>query len=434
MNIKVESEGACRKQVHIEIPASDVATEYDLVLSSYAQGARIPGFRPGRAPRDLVKKRFSKEIVQEVKERLIPRGYQEALKRENIEAVAVLDVKEKAIEEGQAFNFSLTLDVFPDFPMPEYKGIALDAKKPDITDADIDRTIDTIRDQNSKYEDVEGRPVQKGDMAKIDYAGVCDGQPIDQLAPAAKGLGSGTDFWMINDPEQAFLPGFGDGLVGAAIGEKREVTVEFPADFAEAAVAGKKATYTATVKAMRAKKLIDIDEAFIKSMGFESEAALRDRIREDLKQMRESGEKRRLQNEIVKFLLEKTTFDVPDSVLQEETRNEVYDMVQQSTHRGASREDIEGKKDELIEAATRSASEKVKVRYILRRVARQENISINEQELADRIQALAGRYGMPADKLRVDLEKKGALPKVAEEVRLGKTLAFLLDQAKVNWS
>ena len=242
MNIKVEAAGACRKQVHIEIPAKDVATEYDEVLNAYAQGARIPGFRPGRAPRDLVKKRFSKEIVQEVKERLIPRGYQEALKREKIEAVAVLDVKEKAMEDGQPFSFSLTLDVFPDFDIPAYKGIALDAKKPDITDADIDRTIDTIREQNSKYEDIEGRPVQKGDMAKIDYEGVCEGQPIDQLAPAAKGLGSGTDFWMIADSEQAFLPGFGDGLLGANVGEKRQVMVDFPADFAEAAVAGKKAT------------------------------------------------------------------------------------------------------------------------------------------------------------------------------------------------
>ncbi|MFH0909216.1 MAG: trigger factor [bacterium] len=434
MNIKVESAGACRKQVHIEFPAEDVALEYDQVLSAYAQGVRIPGFRPGRVPRDLVKKRFSKEIVKEVKERLIPRGYQEALKRENIEAVAVLDVKEKAIEEGQPFSFILTLDVFPDFQMPEYKGIALDAKKPDITDADIDHTIDTIRDQNSKYEDVEGRPVQKGDMVKIDYEGVCEGQPIEQLAPGAKGLGTGTDFWMISDPEQAFLPGFGDGLLGANIGEKRQVTVDFPADFAETAVAGKKAIYVATTKALRAKKLVDMDEAFIKSMGFESQAALRDRVREDLRQMRESGEKRRLQNEIVKYLLEKTAFDVPDSVLQEETRNEVYDMVQQSTYRGASREDIEGRKDELIEAATRSAAEKVKVRYILRRVARQENISISEQDVADRVKALAGRHGMPADKLRADLEKKGALPKVAEEVRLGKTLAFLLDQAKINWS
>jgi trigger factor len=434
MNIRVESTGACRKQVHVEVPAADVAAEFNEVLAAYAQGARIPGFRPGKAPRDLVKRRFIKEIAQEVKDRLIPRGYQEAIKKENLEAVAVLDVKDKSVEDGQPFTFSLLLDVAPDFPLPEYKGIALAGTKREVSDKDIDETLVTLREQNAAYEEVKDRPVGKGDLVQIDYDGVCEGQAIDQLAPQAQGLGKGQNFWMVADPERSFLPGFGEGMVGATIGEKRQVLVDFPADFVEKAVAGKKATYFAEVKAIREKRLPPLDEGFVKSLGCADEKELRERIRKDMGALRESNEKRKLQGDIIKHLLEKTAFEVPASILQEETQNEVYEMVQQSTHRGATREDIEGKKEELIETATKNASERIKLRFILRRIAQAEKITVTEQELSERVALMAQRYQTTPQKLQAELEKRGNLGRVAEDARAGKTLAFLLDQAKVTWS
>ncbi|HEY8240495.1 MAG TPA: trigger factor [Kiritimatiellia bacterium] len=434
MNIRVEQAGACRKEVHIEVPAADVATEFNAVLTAYAQGVRIPGFRPGKAPKDLVRRRFSKEIAQEVKDRLIPRAYQEALKREKLEAVAVLDVRDKAVEEGQPFAFSLVLDVAPEFSLPDYKGLALQATKREVSDKDIDDTLVTLREQNAAYEEIKGRAVAQGDLVQIDYEGVCDGQPVEQIAPQAAGLGKGQNFWMVADPERAFLPGFGEAMVGANVGEKRQVLVDFPADFAEKAVAGKKATYFADVKEIREKKLPPIDEAFLKSVGCATEAELRDRIRKDMAGLRESNEKRRLQGEIIKQLLERTQFEVPASVLQEETQNEVYDMVQQSTHRGVTREDIENKKDELIETATRNASERIKLRFVLRKIAEAEKIAVTEDELSQRVIALAQRYQTTPQKLQAELEKRGSLGRVAEDARAGKTLAFLLDQAKVAWT
>lgn len=432
MNIRVETAGPCRREVHIEVPADRVGTAFSEVLAAYTRMAKIPGFRPGKAPRDLIRRRFQKEIQGEVKERLIPEGYQAAVKQEKLQTIAVVDVRDQNLEEGQSFAFTVTLDVAPDFALPAYKGMALQGQKVAIQDADVDSVLENIREQNARFEDVAARPVQKGDLVQIDYEGVCEGQPVEQRAPRAKGMGVSKDFWMMADEQNEFLPGFAQGLLGATVGEQRQVAVNFPADFAETELAGRTATYTVTVKALREKKLPEIDAEFIKGVGVDSVEALKARVREDLVRMREQNEKRRLQNEAAKRLLEQTQVEVPDSVLQEETRNEVYDLVRSSQQRGVTKDDIEGKKEELFDAATRTATEKVKLRYILRKIASIEGIEVAEQDVEARIVSLARGWGVPPERLRADLEKKNALGQVRDDVLLSKTLTWLVDHAEVK--
>ena len=179
MNIRVESAGQCRKNVFVEVPADLVKNEFGEVVQAYSQYAKIPGFRPGRAPRDLVRKRFAKEIAQEVKERLVPRAYQEAVKQQNIQTVAVLDVKEDPIEDGQPFSFTVVVDVTPEFPLPDYKGLKIEGKKIEISEEDVDSTIKRLQDQGGRYDDVTGRAVQTGDLVQVDYEGTIDGQPVE---------------------------------------------------------------------------------------------------------------------------------------------------------------------------------------------------------------------------------------------------------------
>lgn len=434
MNIRVETAGTCRKNIHVEVPADQVSAEFGEVTQAYIQYAKIPGFRPGRAPLGLIQKRYAKEIAQEVKERLVPKGYQHAVKQESLQTVAVLDVKEEPVEAGHPFSFTVIVDVAPDFELPKYEGIKLEGKKVEIGDEDVKGTIDRLREQGGTFEDVTTRGVQKGDLVKVDYEGTLDGKNLEEIAPGAAGLGKGKDFWLMADQENEFLPGFSTALLGAKVGEKKQIEVEFPADFAEKAVAGKKASYAAEVTAIRERKLAEINEEFLKSLGVDSEETLKRRVREDLQSMREGGEKRRLQGEIIKKLLEETKLDVPESVLATETRNEVYDLVQQTSHRGASADDIEGKKEELFEVATKNATERVKLRYILRRIAAQEKVEVTKEEFDARIQGLAAQHRVPADRVIADLKKNESLGRLEDEVRLNKTLALILDKAEVKLS
>ena len=432
MNIRVETAGPCRRELHIEVPAEQVDLTFAEVTKAYASVAKIPGFRPGKAPRDLIRRRYQKEIVAEVKERLIPAAYQEAIQKEKLETVTVLDVKEKELAESHPFAFSIVLDVQPSFELPAYKGMAVEGQKVEVTDQDVDDVLKNIREQNARYEEVAGRALAQGDLAQIDYTGQLDGQPVETVAAKAKGMGEGKDFWLMADEQNEFLPGFAAGLYGAQVGETRTVTVDFPADFVEPSLAGKKAVYTVTVKAIREKKLPEIDDEFIKAVGADSVAALKERVQKDLVQMREDNEKRRQQNEIARLLLEKTALDLPESVLQEETRQQVYEMVRQSQSRGTSKEDIENRKEELFDTAGKTAADKVKLRYVLRRIAREEKIDCTSAEVEARVAMLARSWGVALEKVKADLQKRNALSQVREDVILGKTLEWLREQASVT--
>lgn len=431
MNVTVENAGPCRKNLRIEIPAEKVGEEYTAVVNAYMKAVRIPGFRQGKAPSDLVKKHYAKEIEQEVKDRLIPAGYHDALKEQKLDPVAVLDVSEASLTLGQPMTFNVSLDVPPEFKLPEYFGVSLERKKVEVKDEQVADTIKHILDQHAKWDDVTGRPVQKGDLVQIDYEGLCENKMIEELAPKAAGLGKGKDFWTMAD-ENAFLPGFAEGLLGANIGEKRQVLVDFKADFPEKAVAGRKCTYFADVKGIREKKLPAMDQGMLKSLGVESEDALKSRIREDMQKFGEEQETRRLKSEIVKHLLEKTKLEVPESVVQQETRDTVYDIVREQSYRGVSREEIETRKGEIFEAATKSATEKVKINYILHRIAEQEKIEATEEEVSARIAEMAPRYNAKPAELRAELEKRDAVGKIGEDIRVTKTLDLLLAKANVK--
>lgn len=430
MNVRIESPGPCRRELHIEVPAEKVRAAFDEIASAYAKQARIPGFRPGKAPRDLVCRKFQKEIRDDVKEQLVPQAYREAVLKEKIQTVAVLDVREKDLHEDQPFAFTVVVDVQPDFVLPGYKGMQVKAEAVQVADADVDNVLASIRDQNARFEDAT-RPVEAGDLVKIDFSGTIDGRGVEEIAPGAKGLGESKDFWLMADAENEFLPGFSKALLGAAIGEERTVEVTFPAEFGEKQLAGRQAVYCATVTGVRRKVLPELDDAFLKSLSMDSVDALKARVREDLVRMREQNEKRRQQNEIARLLLEQTTLELPESTVQEETRNEVYDLVRQSQSRGVAREEIENRREEIFEAAAKTAADKVKLRYILRRIAREEKIDVTEQEVEVRIAGLARSWGMPPERVKADLEKKNGMQRVRDDVLLSKTLEWVHGKASI---
>jgi trigger factor len=379
----------------------------------------------------LVKKHYAKEIEQKVKDRLIPTGYYEALKEQKLDPVAVLDVSDATLTLGQSLTFSVALDVPPEFKLPEYIGISVQRKKVEVKDEQVADTIQHILNQHAKWDDITGRPVRKGDLVQIDYDGICDNKTIEELAPKAAGLGKGKDFWIMAD-ENAFLPGFADGLLGANIGEKRQILVDFNADFSEKAVAGKKCSYFVDVKGIREKKLPAMDQELLKSLGVESEDNLKTRIREEMRKFGEEQENRRLKNEIIKYLLENTSLDVPESVVQQKTRDTVYDMVREQSHSGISREEIETRKGEIFEVASRTANEKVKISYILHRIAEQEKIEATEEEVSARITELAPLHKAKPAELRAELEKRNAVERIGEAIRATKTLDLLLAKANVK--
>lgn len=409
------------------MPAETVTAEYQTAISAFVKSATVPGFRPGRAPSALVERRYAREIDEQVREKLVAQTYPQALKLSELDPVAVLDLN-VALKRNQNTTYRVTLDVAPEFKLPKYKGLALKENQVSVTEVALQQALAAWLERSSTFEVVEGRPVQKGDLVQVDFEGQFDGKPLATLGKAVSGLGQGRDFWVLAD-ENSFVPGFGQGLLDLAIGAQREITVNFPADFKVQELAGKTAVYQVRVKSLRVKRLPTIDEQFLKKVGVASEEELRGKLKESLEQEAQRQEQERQKAEIVKHLLSHTSLELPETLVQEEIRHQFTALVRQNLLRGVSQAQVAEKREDLLSAATSTATERVKVGYILHRIAEEEKIVVAEDELDRFLESLAARYSRSVAELRKELEEKKELPSIRHQLRLDKTLDFLLRQA-----
>ncbi len=224
----------------------------------------------------------------------------------------------------------------------------------------------------------------------VNYTGVADGKPISELAPDAKGLGENKDFWLLMSSD-SFLPGFCDQLLGANAGEKRQVLIDFPKDFPQQALAGKKATYFVDIVALKEKKLPELGEEFAKKLGIESLAKLKENVRKSLEAEVEEQQESDVRRQMVEHLLSRAEFELPESLVQQETRSIIYDVVRENSLRGATKEQLEEKKNEIYGFAAKSAKERLRTSFILDAIAAAEKIKVDEAEVEERIQQMAQR-------------------------------------------
>jgi trigger factor len=432
MKCTIEEVGPCRKKLNIEFTAEEVGAELSEAIQAFSKGAKIPGFRPGRAPAAMVQRHYSKEIAEEIRDRLVARGYHDAVKENKLAVAELLDVTEAQYVAGQPLAYSVTVDVPPQIELPDYKGIALTGTKVAVRDDEVEGTLKGMLERQAKFEDVTGRAVLKGDLVQVDYVGTSEGRPVAEVAPGAAGLGKMDGYWMLVEDEHALLPGLGEALIGANAGETKQVVVKFPAEFGRKELAGKTADYTVSIKAIRERKLPANYESLLKPFGVADEAQLRERIRKDLEVLKQDSEQRKRRDATAQWLLSNVIFDVPESIVQRETQNTVYDVVSQNVRRGIAQTEIEAHRGEIFETAKRTASSEVKLRYILHKVAEVENLDVNAAELEAEIGRLATQSRLTPLQARTQLQKNGRLDGLREMLKRDKALDFVLAQAKVT--
>ena len=431
MKVRVEKEKGCRRVLHVQATADEVLPDYESVVRAVAKSAKVKGFRPGRAPVGLVERQYAKPVAEEARERLLPRLYRQALDQESIEAIAPVQVRDVTFQKETGMSFAVTIDVPPTFKLPKYKKISLKSQSVAIDDDKVEGAVQRLLERHSRFEDVDGRVVQAGDLVSLDYEGTCAGAPLKTLASAHHGLCEGRDFWVLLDQPE-FIPGFNAGLSGCAPGETRTITVVFPEDYRIDEVAGKTAEYSVTVKAIRERVLPTLDETLFKRLEVASEAELRDKIRQELSTAAQREETQRLKNDVSRHLLEKTECDLPQSLVEEETHRIGRSMLEEMAQRGAAGPDIEKRKSEIAASAARAAEERVKLTTILRQIAREEGLAVQEAEMDQRLQDMSRQYGVARDKIQAAMENNNGLERMKQEMLCEKTLDFLLEHAKIK--
>lgn len=434
MKVEIEKQADSTSTLRIEVPSERVSKEWDAIADSFARHARVPGYRPGKAPRRVIEAKFKKEIQDELTRKLVSQSYRDAIAEKKLRVVSLTNLEDVQIGDDKTMRFRATVITAPEFELPEYRGIKVQLPPAEVTAEETDAALERLREQAADFVEVEpARPVAMEDFAVIDFEGTVEGQPIAEQAPdASKNLHGGKKFWLRLAPEN-FLPNFCEQMVGQEKEETRLVIVTFQADFPVKELAGKKADYAVTLREIKKRILPELNDAFADKMAKgKTLEELHHLVEHDLEHEKEHALEQTKENQIVKFLQERAQFELPPSLLRGETRRALGELVQRNRERGVPDEMLKSKEKELIDGAGSLAAHRLKTNFILHRIAEAEKIEVTPDELREAIREQATYTGTTFEKRQKELEEKDQLNGLAEEILLGKTLAFLKSNVSVE--
>jgi trigger factor len=417
--------------MRVEVEPEKVEAAFGEIARKFQREAKFSGFRPGKAPLEMVAKRFETGIQDDVKSKLITDSFRAACAEQKITPVVAPDIEEVQFTRGQPLHYVATMETAPEFELPEYKGLRAQREVGGATPNDIERALRLFRERQKTFLTVD-RPLQKGDVAVVNYSGTCDGKPITETAPTAKGLTENKAFW-IEMEKDSFLPGFSGQLLGARAGEKRTVTIDFAANFMVAPLAGKKGVYEVELVEVKEKVLPEVNQKFAESWGAKDLDALREGVRADLQNEWNQAQNRKIREQVTNALLQSVQCDLPEAVVTAETRDLVYNIVSENQQRGVPKEAIDAEKDNIYASAHNAARARVKALFVFRKIADKEGIRVEEADVLARLQSLAVEHKMPIEKLVQELQKNRRMEQVVQRPILhDKVIDLLVQYAKIE--
>ena len=433
MKVEVENQPHCVATLKIELPPEQVSKEWDAIANSFAAQARIPGYRPGKAPKRVIEAKFRKDIQDELTKKLVSKSYHEAIAEKQLRVVSLTNLEDVEFGDDRSMRFRATVVTAPEFELPDYKGIPLQLPDTKVSEEEIDAAVERLREQSADFVDVPERGLAMEDFAVLDFEGTIEGKPIAELAPnASRNLQGGKKFWLRLAADN-FLPGFVEQLIGQKPDETRSIKVEFPADFPVAEVAGKTAEYQVTLKEIKQRVLPPLDDVFAaKWMPEKTLADLRQALEHQIEHEKGHELERARERQVVQFLSERIQFELPPNLLKQETRNALAELVQRNRERGVPDDALKEKEEELIRMASGLAAHRLKTNFILHRIAEQEKIQVTRADLDETIRHQAMHHNITPEKMRQEIEKNDGMNGLVEQVLLGKTIDFLGSNATIE--
>ena len=433
MNVTTEQKENCVIDLHITLPPERFEQEWKRIVGEYCRLARIPGFRKGKAPTAAVEKKYAKEIKQEATDLLIKSGVQEALKEKKLTLAQYPEVRDVDLKADNSLHLIATIITEPEVELSEYKGLQLSVERA-LADAEaVEGYLAKVREDFADFINAEGRGLEMGDFAVLDYQGTVEGQSLKECYPDLQPSFAGRQHAWLRMEKKCPLPGFSEALMGLQPKESRDVVVTFPKDFSEEKLRDVTVSYAVTLHEIKERQLLPLDDAFAAKLkpGLTLEA-LREEIRERLQHSMDQGFRQKTQAALVEQLLKQTPCEPPVALVQRETAALVKSIIRDNQERGVPEEMIRSHQAELMASAQQSAEEKVKLHFILNAIAAKENITVTSNEFAAQIEMLSKRYQMSVEKLLKELKKNNALGGIQEEMIIGKTLEWLVSEAQIT--
>jgi trigger factor len=432
MNIVVEKQPKCVATLRVEIPADKVNGQRDEIVKGYASKARVPGFRPGKAPRAVVEKRFQKEIDEELNGALINEAYDEALKQESLNVLDFGVPEDMTTLPNGSITFVSKLTLAPEVTLPDYKGVTVTVPPTAVPDEEVEAQLTALQERFADFNDIEGRAAAMGDFTVVDYASTVEGKPTEEFIGKPAGYLSGREGFWVRLDEKEFLPGFAAQVVGMNIGDSKDITLTLPEDFPVADLQNKEIVFQTTVKELKEAVLPALDDELaarlapgktmedIKGIILENMAGERQRKIDDMKV-----------NQIVAHFNEQVTFELPDELVTQETQSQADAMVKKGVQAGMSEEEIESQQEEIFASAGHQAVSNLRTNFILQEIARVEKITVTDNELLNHLAQIATSRKIAPKKFIRDMQREGRLQNIRSSMAIGKTIDFLVEHANV---
>ncbi len=340
MKITVEKQPECMATVKVVVPADKVASERQTIVKGYTKEAKIPGFRPGKAPSKVIEKRFEKQIQEELYSRLVNAGCDDAIKQEDLKVISVNVTGEPSLSDDGKLSFAADIILAPEFEVPEYLGLEIEAPSDEVTDEELDSSLTDLQQRFAEFNDVE-RELADGDFAVVDFTATSDGKPVADVIGKPAGFLEGREDHWAKIEDDSFMPGFGSGLKGLKVGDKKELKLTMNDEFPLSDVRGSEIVFDVTVKEVKVQVLPELDDDFAgKLLPDKGMDELKDVIREQL-----SGEKKKnvadaKVNQVVEILNERVDFDIPMALLEQEAQGNAINMIERAKQQGMTEEMI----------------------------------------------------------------------------------------------
>jgi trigger factor len=411
-----------QKKITIEIPSDIVDAEIDRVAKGYSKQARLPGFRPGKVPSNIIKQRFREQIHHDVMHDLIPRAVEEALQERGIEPVATPDIKDVSLREGEPLKFTADIETVPAFDPGDLSTISLRQESSTITDDAIEKTLDRLRERAAKHETVEGRPIADTDTAVLELDRTDPDGKVDHHEGVSVELGAA------GNP-----PGFDQNLLGLNPGDEKTFVVHFPEEYPVKDLANTDVNYHVQVKEIRRKVVPELDDEFAKDVGdFESLAALRDRVRADMQADAENHAKQHVRSDLLKQLGQRIGFELPSSLVDREIDRRLEEFARRLMDQKVDPRKAGIDWAQFREAQREAARDAVASALVLDEIARRENLTVATDDVDKEIEQFAERSGRTPAALRAQLEKEGGLARLTAGLRREKAVDFAMSRAKMT--
>jgi trigger factor len=425
MQINVEDVSPLTKKMTITLPEAQVVQELESAYKKLNSEVSLKGFRKGKIPRQVLEKNYRPKVEYEVAEKLIQGTYFDALGKSKIDAVVHPDIREQKFAEDGTFIYTAEVDVRPQFELAQYKGLEIEQTALEVTDEEIAQELEVLRKQMAPLQSVEDRAIEKGHLAVVDFQGYHNGNPIKQVVG---------ENYSVDVGSSQYGNEFEERLLGLKKGEETSQEIDFPANFANPILAGKKVEFKINVKDVKERVLPALDDEFAKEVGeeFADLEALKAHIREKKLQAKKDAQRGDLTDKLMRVLIENHDFEIPPRLVAYEIEAMIKELESNLERQGVTLEAAGFNRDALVEQYKLAAQARVKGDFLLKKVAEKEGLKLENEDIDKGFTRISEQYNMPVGEVKKYFSSRDDLLPFMAELLNEKILSFLLDAAKMK--